>query len=234
MSRAFTDVSFHELPRGQGRQTKEPPVEAVRDSAHIKCTETHADNEILSKESSCLKIYPFYEQQLCNFLKKLKSLNPEHNILLIFQGQREMQALHPIQGRRWWVGIPVRSWNLAQCQGACLAHTWLQQTFHFFIFYFFFGQIFGFLTSHVRDWRWLDLIQFSFIGGVINEGFALVNPKEDRSILVHSGERWLLKCLNIKLEGGAGSSSIRRSCKAHCMWQGEVSPKICRSLIICF
>lgn len=137
VSRAFTDVSFHELPRGQGRQTKEPPVEAVRDSAHIKCTETHADNEILSKESSCLKIYPFYEQQLCNFLKKLKSLNPEHNILLIFQGQREMQALHPIQGRRWWVGIPVRSWNLAQCQGACLAHTWLQQTFHFFIFYFF-------------------------------------------------------------------------------------------------
>lgn len=89
------------FPEAREDRQREPPVEAVWDSAHVKCTETHANNEILSKENSCLKIYPFYEQQLCNFLKKLKGLNPEHNTLLIFQGQCEMQALHPIQGRRW-------------------------------------------------------------------------------------------------------------------------------------
>ena len=221
------------FPEAREDRQREPPVEAVRDSGHIKCTETHADNEILSKENSRLKIYPFYEQQLCNFLKKLKSLNPEHNVLLIFQGQREMQALHPIQGRRWWAGIPVvaGSWHSVRVH-ACHTHGYNRHST--FWFFFFFGQIFGFLTSHVCDWRWLDLIQFSFVGCVINEGFALVNPKEDRSILVHSGERWFLKCLNIKLEGGAGSSSIRRSCKAHCVWQGEVSPEICRCFIICF
>ena len=32
----------------EDRQT-EPPVEAVRDSTHIKCAETHTDNEILRK-----------------------------------------------------------------------------------------------------------------------------------------------------------------------------------------